>query len=604
MLPVGEIKLSIWRVVVTRQERQRATAATPEDCAKHKVNLGPETRRRRTANNLKSKKLDSKPLVTFIFKYQPRYEDTTRSKHSASPPPNGSGGRDRDGRKDNPGGEEKGGDEVEGGEEEADEEDAADGDEDEEPDEEEDLGAKNAPEDSGMSLARLASHARERAPWSHASGSWRETKDNSATAPSESNVGPFWKMPPPPTLPVSDARAVPLRPWSYASSTGSSVDTKVEAAFANLDVGSEPRTPIRAHTPAPSSVWAESEETTGELDSSGLKKLLLPSKLAAHDAVSPLNSPVPGDWLEKDETAGELDSSGLKTLILPGRLSPLPSRSWMQEAEEVVGEIVDELSAGLQNLSLPKILPVSPVASWLEKAEAAKEEVSSALDAPSLPTPSNLTGARSTLSARSPASSGWAKNADAVREGVSSGLRRPSPPVTRPSRLGSPSISWRARNSSTLAEQAGAVAKGLQRLSLPATLTGGLGASPASSPRRAEKGKPADGPALRKLSLPATPTARGGSRPLVRSPRPSTSADKQAEEKGLRRLSLPATLAARGGLPPVRSPGSVGSTSSVGKQAEGRGLRKPSPPANVAARGLRGSHVRERAMGKWAESSP
>ena len=48
--------------------------------------LGPETGRPRATNNLKSRKLGSGPLATFIFKYQPGYKETARSRKSGIPP--------------------------------------------------------------------------------------------------------------------------------------------------------------------------------------------------------------------------------------------------------------------------------------------------------------------------------------------------------------------------------------------------------------------------------------------------------------------------------------------------------------------------------------
>ncbi|KAF7981214.1 hypothetical protein HWV62_34553 [Athelia sp. TMB] len=89
------------------------------------VQLGAETGRQRTTNNLKSRKLDSEPLVTFIFKYQPGYKGAAGPKKIAPPPKgkdeggarsggggknggarDGAGGKDRakDGERDGAGG--------------------------------------------------------------------------------------------------------------------------------------------------------------------------------------------------------------------------------------------------------------------------------------------------------------------------------------------------------------------------------------------------------------------------------------------------------------------------------------------------------------------
>ncbi|KAF7981213.1 hypothetical protein HWV62_34551 [Athelia sp. TMB] len=78
--PTGEIKLTIWRVAVTRQENDRAHVTTPGDRAASKVQLGTERGRQRTTNNLKTRRLDSEPLVTFTFKYQPGYKDFQKSR--------------------------------------------------------------------------------------------------------------------------------------------------------------------------------------------------------------------------------------------------------------------------------------------------------------------------------------------------------------------------------------------------------------------------------------------------------------------------------------------------------------------------------------------
>ncbi|KAF7981537.1 hypothetical protein HWV62_33125 [Athelia sp. TMB] len=83
--PAGEIKLSIWEVAVTRQENHRTVVALPDSGAAHMVRLGPETGRPRATNNLRSRKLGSRPVATFIFKYQPGYKDTARSRKGGHP---------------------------------------------------------------------------------------------------------------------------------------------------------------------------------------------------------------------------------------------------------------------------------------------------------------------------------------------------------------------------------------------------------------------------------------------------------------------------------------------------------------------------------------
>ncbi|KAF7981208.1 hypothetical protein HWV62_34541 [Athelia sp. TMB] len=84
--PAGEIRLSIWEVAVMRQENRRTVVALPDNGAAHMVRLGPETGRPRATNNLKSRKLGSGPVATFIFKYQSGYKATARSKKGGLPP--------------------------------------------------------------------------------------------------------------------------------------------------------------------------------------------------------------------------------------------------------------------------------------------------------------------------------------------------------------------------------------------------------------------------------------------------------------------------------------------------------------------------------------
>ncbi|KAF7981532.1 hypothetical protein HWV62_33115 [Athelia sp. TMB] len=124
-LPAGEIKLTIWRVVVTRQENDRAHVTTPGDRAASKVQLGTERGRQRTTNNLKTRRLDSEPLVTFTFKYQPGYKDFQKSREGYK-----AGGDTK---------EEEGGSDMDEDDEEDDEED--DSDEEDEDDNEEDVQA-------------------------------------------------------------------------------------------------------------------------------------------------------------------------------------------------------------------------------------------------------------------------------------------------------------------------------------------------------------------------------------------------------------------------------------------------------------------------------